>query len=159
MLRITSFYKWKHYMLVSEKYKSPNFYVSLLVNYGILRKTSYLCRKFRHSLYIARLWKKKNITLYRCARMKNCQWALSQGTWFVEGRLLAWFYVCSGVVFIPQSSCASIISRSSRSASSCIWSGQFGWGSWRTWLQRYCTRTNTHRWIYRQAFCVLQRPR
>ena len=40
-------------MLVSEKYKSPNFYVSLLVNYGILRKTSYLCRKFRHSLYIA----------------------------------------------------------------------------------------------------------
>ena len=81
-------------MLVSEKYKSPNFYVSLLVNYGILRKASYLCRKFRHSLYIARLWKKKNITLYRCARIKNCQWALSQGTWFVEGRLLAWFYVC-----------------------------------------------------------------
>ena len=81
-------------MLVSEKYKSPNFYVSLLVNYWILRKASYLCRKFRHSLYIARLWKKKNITLYRCARIKNCQWALSQGTWFVEGRLLAWFYVC-----------------------------------------------------------------
>ena len=64
------------------------------VNYGILRKASYLCRKFRHSLYIARLWKKKNIALYRCARIKNCQWALSQGTWFVEGRLLAWFYVC-----------------------------------------------------------------
>ena len=81
-------------MLVSKKYKSPNFYVSLLVNYGILRKASYLCRKFRRSLYIARLWKKKNITLYRCARIKNCQWALSQGTWFVEGRLLAWFYVC-----------------------------------------------------------------
>ena len=81
-------------MLVSKKYKSPNFYVSLLANYGILRKASYLCRKFRHSLYIARLWKKKNITLYRCARIKNCQWALSQGTWFVEGRLLAWFYVC-----------------------------------------------------------------
>ena len=81
-------------MLVSEKYKSPNFYVSLLVNYGILRKALYLCRKFRHSLYIARLWKKKNITLYRCARINNCQWALSQGTWFVEGRLLAWFYVC-----------------------------------------------------------------
>ena len=41
-------------MLVSEKYKSPNFHISLLVNYGILRKTSYLCRKFRHSLYIAK---------------------------------------------------------------------------------------------------------
>ena len=44
--------------------KSPNFYVSLLANYGTLRKISYFCPKFRCSLYIARLWKKKNITRF-----------------------------------------------------------------------------------------------
>ena len=43
-------------LLVSIRFnsKSPNFYISLLVNYGILRKISYLCPKFRRSLDIAK---------------------------------------------------------------------------------------------------------
>ena len=51
-------------MLVSEKYKSPNFHISLLVNYGILRKISYLCPRIEAFFVYCKVVKEKEYSSF-----------------------------------------------------------------------------------------------
>ena len=105
-------YKWKHYMLVSERYiwadgrvvinnngpdminsagihaihflwwgyvykfeisckKSPNFYVSLLANYGILRKISYLCPRIEAFFAYCKIQKRAEVRSFPYCYLYN----------------------------------------------------------------------------------------
>lgn len=63
------------------------------------------------------------------------------------------------LALLPQSSCTSFLSRSSRSAPSCFRGRRPLGGGKRTRQQEHKARADTHGRIYRQAVCVLQRPR
>ena len=105
-------YKWKHYMLVSERYiwadgrvvinnngpdlinsagilaihflwwgyvykfeisckKSPNFNVSLLANYGILRKISYLCPRIEAFFAYCKIQKRAEVRSFPYCYLYN----------------------------------------------------------------------------------------